>query len=82
MGVLAYIFYAAKNNHFAIGLATLFHAECLQLWISKACHSLEASSTTGLFTQKVGMWVDAREGLKEALIAIGLSKPFLGTGIQ
>ena len=28
------------------------------------------------------MSVDAREGLKEALIALGLSKPFLGTGIQ
>ena len=42
-------------------------------------HSLRAVFAAGLITRKVGMSVDAQEGLysmHEAFIAIGLSKPF------
>ena len=42
-------------------------------------NSLGDSSAAGLITRKVGVSIDAREGLKEALIATGL---ILGTGIQ
>ena len=73
MGVSAYLLQLRKTitNGY---IATLCHAE----WL-KPCHSLRALFAAGLITRKVGVSVDAREGLysmREAFIAIGLSEPF------
>ena len=44
-----------------------------QRFVQLSMYSLRASSTVNLIIRKLGVSVDAREGLKEVLIGIGLS---------